>query len=84
MLAEELAPLVVEHGAVGLDGVLDVLARPAVTLDELDRTSEEIEAHQRRLAALPGDGHVGVRCDSSSCRMYGSSRSSAMRNWLPG
>ncbi len=44
--------------------VEDLLARSLVLLDELDRASEEVEAHQGRFAALPGDDdlrHGAVR-----------------------
>ena len=54
------APLVVERRAVGLDRVGDLLARALVPLDVLDRALEEVEAHQRRLAALPADDHLGA------------------------
>ena len=58
VLREEGRPGLVEERAVGLDGVLDDLAGPAVALHELQQAAEEVEAHERRLAALPGDGHV--------------------------
>ena len=66
VLLQELAPLVVELRPVRLDRVGDRLFRPAVLLDELDRAAEELDAHQRRLPALPGDRHllpVGVRLE---------------------
>ena len=56
---EEGAPVVVEQQAVGLESVLHRLAGPAVFLDQFDGALEELELHQRRLAALPGDGHLG-------------------------
>ena len=31
------------------------------SLDQRDRPTEEVDAHQRGLAALPGDGHLAVR-----------------------
>ena len=59
VLLEEGAPLVVEQDAVGLERVLHDLARPTVSLDEVDRAPEEVELHQRRLAALPRHRHLG-------------------------
>ena len=59
VLLEEGAPVVVEQDAVGLEGVLHGLAGPAVLLDELDGAPEELELHQRRLAALPRHGDLG-------------------------
>ena len=58
---EQLAPLVGQQRAVGLDRVFDGLVRAPMLLDELDRAAEEVDAHQRRLAALPGDGDLGRR-----------------------
>ena len=58
VLLEERAPVVVEQQAVGLEGVLHGLAGPAVLLDQFDGAPEEVELHQRRLAALPGDGDL--------------------------
>ena len=55
VLGEQLAPLVGEQRAVGLDGVLHGLVGPAVLLDEGQGAAEEVDAHQRRLAALPRD-----------------------------
>ncbi len=60
VLGEELAPLVVEQDAVGLERVLHHLVGPAVLLDQLDRLAKELDAHQGRFATLPGDGDV--RC----------------------
>ena len=57
---EELAPLVVEQGAVGLHRVQEPHPRPLVTLRDLDGASEEVDTHQGRLASLPGDRDV--RC----------------------
>ncbi len=59
---EELAPLVVEQRSVRLHRVEDVLAGIGVLLFELDRSAEEVQAHHRRLAALPGhDDLRGLR-----------------------
>ena len=60
LCGEELRPLVVDEGAVGLDRVLDDLVGPAVALDEVDHSAEELDTHERRLAALPGDRDLGV------------------------
>ena len=51
---------------VRLDRVLDLLPRPEVLLRQLDGAPEEVEAHQRWLAALPRDRDeraLGVRLD---------------------
>ena len=53
VLLEKRAPLVIKKNAVGLKSVLHDLLRPAVFLDEFDRAPEELDLHQRRLAALP-------------------------------
>ena len=58
VLLEERRPLLVEEGAVGLDRVDGALAGPEVTVRQLDRTTEEVDAHEGRLAALPGDRHL--------------------------
>ena len=67
VLLEELRPLLVEQRGVRLDRVLGLLARACrYRVGELDRAAEELDAHQRRLAALPGDRHLGharVRLD---------------------
>ena len=57
VLPEERAPVPRRSCAVGLDRVLDRLAGLPVALDQLDRAPEEVEAHERRLTALPGDRH---------------------------
>ena len=59
MLGEERRPLVVEQGAIRLDGVNDPLARPAELAGELTERRKNRQAHERRLAALPGDSHLG-------------------------
>ena len=53
---EKGAHLVVELGAVGLHGVLEALVGPSVFLGVLHRLLKKLQAHQGRLAALPGDG----------------------------
>ncbi len=59
---QEVAPLVVEERAVGLDGVEDPLSRPAEPALELERADEELEPHQCRLATLEGHHDlVGTR-----------------------
>ncbi len=59
VLLEEGAPLVVEQESVRLEGVLHALPGTPVLLDERHRVAEELDAHQRRLAALPGHGDLG-------------------------
>ena len=61
MLGEQLAPGIVQQRAVGLDGVLDLLARPAVPLGQLDRPAKELHPHERGLAALPRDRDLRSR-----------------------
>src|SRR5579862_622822 len=50
-------PIIVDKNAVGLKGVFYALFGPAVFFYELDRASEEVNLHQRRLATLPRHGH---------------------------
>ena len=57
VLAQERRPLAVELGAIGLDRVRRPLTRLQVMIDKLNRAAEEVESHQRRLAALPRDLH---------------------------
>ncbi len=59
VLAEERRPLLVEQGRVRLDRVQCALAGLEVLRRQLDRPAEEVEAHQRGLAPLPGDHHLG-------------------------
>ena len=59
MLEEQLAPLVGEQRRVRLDGVVQELVRRAVLVGQCQRPPEEVDAHQRGLATLPGDGHLG-------------------------
>src|SRR5579872_1475695 len=59
VLLEEGTPLVIEQDAVGLKGVFHDLFRSAVLFDKFDRTAEEIELHERRLASLPCHRHRG-------------------------
>ncbi len=58
VLGEERAPRVVEQDAVGLERALDRHARGHAALFGRARPPEEVETHQRRLAALPGQGHL--------------------------
>ena len=55
---KELAPLVVEQGAVGLDGVGDFFAVGVFFL-QFDGFAEEGDAEKGGLAALPGEGDFG-------------------------
>ena len=61
MLGEQLAPGIIQQGAVGLDGVLDLLARPTVLLGQLERPAEELHPHERGFAPLPRDRDLGGR-----------------------
>ena len=58
---EERRPLIVQSRAVGLNGVGECLVWSLVALGIVRRALEEVEAHQCRLAALPGDVHLGPR-----------------------
>ena len=58
VLGEELAPVVVEQRGVGLQRVEHPLARCRELPLELDDAGEEVEPHERRLAALEGDHHL--------------------------
>ena len=57
VLGEEGGPLVVEQGAVRLDGALDLPAGGQRVALDLERSAEEVEAHERGLAALPRERH---------------------------
>ena len=52
------SPLGVEQGCVRLDRVQGALAGLEVAPRDLDGASEEVQSHQRRLAALPRDRHL--------------------------
>ena len=57
---QQLAPFVGQQRPVGLDRVLQVLSRSADRLGRLDGPAKEVDAHQGRLAALPGHGYLAV------------------------
>jgi hypothetical protein len=59
ILVEKLAPLVVEEDSISLECVLDPGAGLCVFFLKFHGALEEIETHQRRLAALPRDGDRG-------------------------
>jgi hypothetical protein len=59
VLLEQGRQLVVDERPVGLDRVLDRHPGSAVPLDVGVGPAEEVHAHERRLAALPGDVDVG-------------------------
>ena len=52
---EEGHPLIVEQQTIGLQVVLDALARFAMTRLELDHAAKEAQPHHRRFAPLPGE-----------------------------
>jgi hypothetical protein len=54
VLLEKCAPLIVEKDTVGLKCMLNGLTRSTILLYEFDRSPEELNLHQRWLAALPG------------------------------
>ena len=53
VIAQKRVPVVIQERAVGLQIVLDVQARTLIFLFECDDLLEELDAQQRRLAALP-------------------------------
>src|SRR5690606_29940707 len=55
---EELAPLVIQQGRVGLERVFYGHARFAILRLEFDGFPEKIHAHQGWLTALPGKGYL--------------------------
>ncbi len=57
VLGEERGPLVVEQRAVRLDRALDLPPRGQCIALDLERAAEEVEAHERGLAALPRERH---------------------------
>jgi len=60
ILAEEVAPVLVQQDAVGLDGVADALAVAAVLLFELHELLEERQAGQGGFAALKREDALRV------------------------
>ncbi len=58
VLREESGPLVVEEHAVGLERALDRHAGGHATGFGRARPAEEVEPHERRLPALPGERHL--------------------------
>ena len=58
---EEHAPRVIQPRPIRLNRVGDLLIRPPVSFDVLDRALEEVQPHQRRFAALPADDHFRTR-----------------------
>ena len=58
VLLEERRPFLVQQCPVRLDRVDGPLPRLQIPLRELDRAAEELDPHQRRLTALPGDHHL--------------------------
>ncbi len=59
VLLQERCPGAVDQKTVGLEGLPHDLIGTPVFLDRLERSTEEVELHQRRLASLPGDRHLG-------------------------
>ncbi|MNI60799.1 hypothetical protein D3C73_1160320 [compost metagenome] len=55
-VGEKGAPLVIEQGAIGLQGIADDLAIGELTLIS-DRPLKKIQPQQRRLTTLPGEFH---------------------------
>jgi hypothetical protein len=59
VFVKELAPLLIDQRPVRLQRVVDAHAGLAVLLLIGDRLPEEVQPHQRRLAALPGESDLG-------------------------
>ena len=63
MLLEKNGPFGVKQCAVGLQIIFDALMRLFVARLQSDHCAKEVEAEQRRFAALPGKDHlVGSLC----------------------
>ena len=58
VFVQELAPFVVEEGAVRLYGILDNHLGLLVSALKFDCTPEKVEAHEGGFAALPGKSHL--------------------------
>jgi len=65
IFGEEFAPLIVQQGAIGLQGVINVHTGTRIFFLISHRAAEEIHAHQGWLAALPGkvDFRHSLGCD---------------------
>ena len=59
VLLEELRPRIVDHGAVGLNRIVNRLVGMAIFASQLDRALEERQSHEGRFAALPRDVDIG-------------------------
>src|SRR6266516_2672539 len=57
VLAEKLAPGLIQEDAIGLHRVLDSNAWTRVLFDVVHCLLEKVESHQGGFAALPGNGH---------------------------
>src|SRR5208282_2600604 len=55
---KKLTPLITEQRTIRLNGVLERHTRAPVLFLKLDRTPEEVETHQGRLAALPSNRYL--------------------------
>jgi len=55
ILLEECRPGIIDEGAVGLNGVKNVLMRLAVTVCQFNRSPEKVQSPEHRFTALPGD-----------------------------
>jgi len=61
MLLKERGPFVIEQRAIGLQVIFDALARLCVPPLQRDHLAEEVEPHQRGLAALPRENDFIAR-----------------------
>ena len=58
VLLQKRRELVIDQRPICLQRVQDPLPRPGVLALQLDRAAEELDAHDRRLPALPRDHHL--------------------------
>lgn len=59
VLAEKLAPGIVQEDAIGLHGMLDADAWASVDMHKIHGAFEEVETHQGGFATLPGNRDLG-------------------------
>ena len=67
IVMQELGPFVIEQGAIRLEDVLDNGRRRLQFVLDLDGLFVEIQPHQRRFAALPGERIFGLRTAEITC-----------------
>ena len=60
VLFEEMRPLLGNQGAVGLDGMTNLLGGATILFAQLNEAFKEREAAQSRFAALPEHGDISI------------------------